>query len=239
MAINQIIYTNGILTDYKGSQETAQEISRLTGIETEIIHNESTPLETAGKISALVANGIIHFAAHLLGSEQAKNAAYQSIQKAICVWSDIQVKKEDCAKSLASRVSMYLEENKGESILLVFHSQGTHVGMKALYDLQDYKDRIHVVALGGMVRIPENLAETVVNFAHSDDVVSNYVAPVVGPYGERIDIGGGGHSAISYLNNPSFINYLLSNGVIEEKALIGQDRSFVLESQPSLPLQVC
>ena len=48
MAINQIIYTNGILTDYKGAQETAMEINRLTGIETEIIHNSSTPFETAG-----------------------------------------------------------------------------------------------------------------------------------------------------------------------------------------------
>ncbi|NRA90418.1 MAG: IMP dehydrogenase, partial [Simkaniaceae bacterium] len=65
MAINQIIYTNGILTDYKGAQETAMEINRLTGIETEIIHNASTPLETAGKISALIANGIIHFPANL------------------------------------------------------------------------------------------------------------------------------------------------------------------------------
>jgi hypothetical protein len=54
MAVSKIIYTNGILTDARGAAATAEQINQLTGIDTEVIHNGSTSLGTAGKIGPIL-----------------------------------------------------------------------------------------------------------------------------------------------------------------------------------------
>lgn len=204
MVVSKIIYTNGILTDAKVAAQTAEMIHRQTGIDTEVLHNGSTPLETAGDIGANLALGIAQLAWYCFNQNDTKirDQGLSSIHKAVAVWQEVQSKKEAVAKTLAGRVEAYLEGDSNREILLVFHSQGTHVGLQALESLEAYKDRIHVVGIGGMVRIPDSMAKNVVNFAHSDDPVPNYVAPIAGPHNDVVVVGKGGHDASAYLENP-------------------------------------
>ena len=222
MAVSKIIYTNGILTDVRGAEETMEQIKQLTGIDTEMVHNGSTSLETAGEITASLIEGFACLTWYAFNTDNSKirDQGYSSLNKAVKVWLEVQKEKESCAKILTGRVQAYLDQGKSREILLVFHSQGAHVGYQALQNLERYKVRIHVIAMGGMIRIPDTMAKTVVNLAHTDDPVSNYVAPVLGLNGESTGIGDGGHDARSYLENPLLIKYLFSNHIIEKTAMI-------------------
>ena len=241
MAVSKIIYTNGILTDACGAAATAEQINQLTGIDTEVIHNGSTSLETAGKIGVHLVEGIARLAWYALNTDSSKmrDQGLSSLSKAVKVWLEVQKEKESCAMTLTGRVQAYLDQDKSREILLVFHSQGAHVGYQALQALEQYKGRIHVVAMGGMIRIPDAMAKTVMNLAHNDDPVSNYVAPVLGPNGEWIDAGNGGHDASNYLKNPLFIDYLFKSRIINESAVIGQDRIIAPINQSALPIIAC
>lgn len=224
MAVSKIIYTNGILTDVRGAAETTEQIRQLTGTDTEMVHNGSTSLETAGKISASLIEGFACLAWCAFNKDNSKirDWGYSSLSKAGKVWLEVQKEKELCAKILTGRVQAYLDQDKSREILLIFHSQGAHVGYQALKNLEQYKGRIHVIAMGGMIRISDTMAKTVVNLAHADDLVPNYVAPVLGFNGESTGIGDGGHDASSYLKNPLLINYLSRNHIIEKTAMIDQ-----------------
>jgi len=241
MAVSKIIYTNGILTDARGAAATAEQINQLTGIDTEVIHNGSTSLDTAGKIGAHLVDGVSRLAWYAFNTDNSKmrDQGLSSLNKAVTVWLKVQEEKESCAKTLTGCVQTYLDQDKSREILLVFHSQGAHVGYQALQILEQYKGRIHVIAMGGMVRIPDAMAKTVVNLAHRDDPVSNYVAPVLGPNGKWIDAGDGGHDASSYLKNPLFIDYLFKSRIIKETATINQGRMIAPINYPALPITAC
>jgi hypothetical protein len=165
-----------------------------------------------------------------------RDQGLSSLNKAVKVWLEVQEGKESCAKTLTGRVQAYLDQDKSREILLVFHSQGAHVGYQALQTLEQYKGRIHVVAMGGMIRIPDAMAKTVVNLTHSDDPVSNYVAPVLGPNGKWIDVGDGGHDASSYLKNPLFIDYLFKSRIVEETDTLPQGRITAPLNYSALPI---
>ncbi|MCB0386508.1 MAG: hypothetical protein KDD43_14035, partial [Bdellovibrionales bacterium] len=218
-----------------------EQIHRLTGVNTEVMHNGSTSVEVAGDLGSHLLTGVARLAWYAFNSKDTKtrDQGLDSLHRALKIWMGIQETKGSCAQTLVGRVQAYLDANPQQDILLIFHSQGTHVGLQALSELQDYRGRIHVIGMGGMVRIPESLAKTVVNFAHTDDPVSNYVAPVVGPHGERVEIGEGGHNASSYLENPSFVNYLLGHRIIEQAPALGESRMIAPIHNPSLMVEIC
>jgi hypothetical protein len=223
MTVNKIIYTNGILTDPTAAQQTATQIHELTSVETEVVHNSSTQSKTAAKIAYNLVEGFSRLAWSVYnGDNDQRVKGLSALNKAVNAWSEIQEGKKACAESLVGRVERYLDLNPNHEILLVFHSQGTHVGFQALENLSHLKGRIHVVSIGGMVSIPSEMAKTVANFYHTDDYVTSYIAPIMGSGGKWIEAGKGGHNASSYLSNPALINHLLDKRILVKDSLLYQ-----------------
>ena len=208
--INKILYTNGILTESDAALKTAQEIRQIAQIDTEVLHNGSTPLSTVGTIGKHVLCGIVDLGMYAFGSGEKQHLkdGIGEFGKAFQVWAKIQSKKSVHATELAGRVQAHLDADPESKILLVFHSQGAHIGLQALSKLSKYKDRIEVLSMGGMVRIPEYLASRVTNVSNSNDPVSNLIAAVLSGGHSLVDLGKNhttsplGHYASEYLNHP-------------------------------------
>ena len=88
-------------------------------------------------------------------------------------YADIQNLKNESAKQLADKVADHLKQNPRRHATLIFHSQGSDIGRRALAHLNDYKHRIHVVTMGGIVDIPDSFANRVVNFVDDTDVIAH------------------------------------------------------------------
>lgn len=183
ISVNKIIYTNGMLTEPQGALEAAKKIHHISGIDTEVLHNGSTTYLTIGAIGKNVIGGLF-----ALGECKLDKALY-SLGKVFKIWLNVQKKKHTHAKELVGRVKAHLNENPNQKILLIFHSQGAHIGLKALKKLGDYKDRIEVLSMGGMVHIPKHLASKVTNLSNTDDPVPNWIAGFLSEKGEVIDLG--------------------------------------------------
>lgn len=201
--VEKIIYTNGILTDATGAAKTADQIEQITGIETEVFHNGAAPLEKVGTIAKNILVGAYKVGSSFFGSgkEGLREEGLKSLLKAASSWVKMQKAKSSHAKELAGRVEAYLNEDPNRQILLIFHSQGAHVGLKALKRLKHLKGRIEVVTIGGMVHIPDHMANRVTNLAFSNDPV-NWIAKLISGSSQSTEISHAwAHCASDYLNH--------------------------------------
>lgn len=200
LPVNKIFYTNGILTPEKGAEKTAREIKQITGLDVEVFHNGSTPLTTIISIAGKILYGIFglgYYAATSKKKEEKEDddrniiavGSVAALGLGLKEWHDVQVNKAEHGKALADRVEAYLNKHPNESVLLILHSQGAHVGLNALKHLKPLKDRIQVVNMGGMVEVPKHLAESVTNLANSNDPVPKWIAPFYSKGREWINLG--------------------------------------------------
>lgn len=219
LPVNKTFYVNGIITPESGAKETAREIKNLTGLDVEVFHNGAAPLSTIMSIAGKILYGVFGLGYVALTPKKKKDteenedrmiigAGYvASLGLGLKEWHDVQVKKAEQGKSLALHVEAYLHEHPSESVLLILHSQGAHVGLNALKHLKPLKERIQVINLGGMVKIPQHYAAHVSNLANAKDPVPNWVARLFGSSKGWINLGDDhtrtflGHEMKEYLSH--------------------------------------
>ena len=178
----KIFYTNGMITTQGEAEKHVATLRRKAGVDVELHHNDTTPLEKLIVLFAKISVGVVGLG-YAIGSQK-KTRRKRNFDLAIgigsaglLIWAyldfrEIQNRKIASAELLAKKVAFYLEQNPLSQVTLVFHSQGAHIGCLALEKLAYLKDRIDVVTIGGMVNIPDHLANTVMNFQNDGDYIS-------------------------------------------------------------------
>lgn len=139
---------------------------------------------------------------------------------------NVQDIKEDAARELAEDIKNFLRINPHHHVVLVGHSQGTHVVDLALGLLQNYRDRISVIGIGGLVSICASKAARVSQFVNQGDRVASsyaqtYLSHVLVNRAPHLITDCNrrerpttrhtrhlGHSANDYLDNPDFVSTL-------------------------------
>lgn len=118
-----------------------------------------------------------------------------------------QVEKQvdQMAKTLAERVSAFLLADSSRVVNLVLHSQGADIGQKAIKILEEHKDRIRVVTLGGKQTISPEACAAVVNFQFHNDLVSKTARKFFKDSGNSVIVLQSKkeyeHDALAYLEN--------------------------------------
>lgn len=225
-------FMNGIAnTDGSGSkateviQEIIQESSDFTEGATFVSfqHNNSAPTERMIQDIALGIGGLVAVT-HSLNKESKKQgdtpsriigfAGACAIVGALYDYNKMQEDKNEIAKTLAGRVSKFLDEDKSNIANLILHSQGADVGYRSLELLSKYKTRIRVVTLGAMTTIPNNMCAQVINYKFNNDWISRILAlpfentrKLMGQMDEREVIflekeGALAHGVSDYLQDP-------------------------------------
>jgi pimeloyl-ACP methyl ester carboxylesterase len=194
----KILYCNGMTTSEELALTHAGTIEALTGIEVELHYNNTTSAQKAltllGKLGlgtlavcyALAAQKRLIFGV-LLG----RVIGLLGLSAFISGLYDINaIEKEQIssAQILANRVSSYLDAHPLDHITLILHSQGADIGHRALEKLSEYKERINVVTIGGMIDIPDNLALRVVNFVNDNDMIAYLAKTLFGPRGNKTKV---------------------------------------------------
>ncbi|MCP5504457.1 MAG: hypothetical protein H7A41_04815 [Chlamydiales bacterium] len=195
-------FVNGVITSKKEAHKTARQIEKLTGVKVDVFYNKTTPLMTIISIAGKVLYGVLGLGYCAVTSPKKKKDQQEQDDRAIIAagsvaalglgvkeWHDVQVDKAKHGKALAKRIQARLEQSPHETVRLILHSQGAHVGLNALKHLQDYKDRIQVINLGGMVEIPQHMASHVTHFANSKDPVPNWISRLTSKGRQWIDLG--------------------------------------------------
>lgn len=179
---SKVFYCNGMTTSLDDAEIHTKKIQKITKQEVELHHNDTTPEERALESMIKMVLGILGVS-YAVASEK-KSKEKKLIDTAIGVSSaclvasalqdyvEIQKQKNRSAEELAGKAITYLKRNPLSHVTFVFHSQGTDIGQRTLHYLNDLKERIHVVTIGGMVSIYNELAHRVVNFQNIKDLVS-------------------------------------------------------------------
>lgn len=187
----KILYCNGMTTSEELALTHARTISALTGIEVELHYNNTTSAQKALTILGKLGIGTLAVSYALVASKRfifgmliGRVIGLIGLSAFISGLFDIHtIEKEQIssAQRLANRVSSYLDDNPLHHITLILHSQGADIGHRSLEKLSEYKDRINVVTIGGMIDIPDHLALRVVNFVNDNDMIAYLAKTLFGP----------------------------------------------------------
>lgn len=223
----QIFYTNGIITSKKEAKKCCKTIEDITGQPVSLHYNDTTSSERVIDISVKLVGGTILLAIAVSDEKESDEKVLLDtaigLGGAMLVGSglydlaQLQNDKNESAEKLANRVTRYLEIDSTRKATLVFHSQGADIGLRALPLLRSFKDRIEVITIGGMVSIPNKLANRVCNFKMNGDPVSSVVANILSPSDVKkiCQLNNdswnpiGSHDAIYYLTKKHVQNTLL------------------------------
>lgn len=226
----KIFYVNGMTTTYPEAKKFCNTLQTAGGTNNvELHHNNTTPKE---KVVEAVVKLVLGFAGvcYSVASEK-KNREKKAVDLAlgaasagVFAWGiydlyEIQRKKEESADQLANKVCAYLQNNPPSDVTLVLHSQGADIGFQALEKLDCFKDRIHVITIGGKFEIPSSFAKRVTNFANERDLISAFARAATNPIpGKVTEIRSQKtcktnfcHGAVDYLVHPkvkeTFLKY--------------------------------
>lgn len=192
----KIFYCNGMTTSREDAQAHVDEIRKMTSADVELHHNDTTSMEKTMAMGAKLAGGA-GLCAYSVCSEK-KSSEKKALDTflgifgvASVIWglsdyAEIQDQKNESAQELADKVISHLQQKPRSHVTLIFHSQGADIGSRALNLLERYKDRIHVVTIGGMVDIPECFASRVVNFVDESDVVAQMAQATFGKLSKKV-----------------------------------------------------
>jgi hypothetical protein len=194
----KILYCNGMTTSEELALTHARTIANLTGTEVELHYNNTTSAENALKITAKLGLGFLaatyalaapqRFLFGLMVSRAIGVAGLATFASAIIDLNKIDKEKNVSATILASRVSSYLDTHPLHHITLIFHSQGADIGHRALEKLTEYKNRINVVTIGGIIDIPDDSALRVVNFVNDNDLIAYLAKTLFDPKGTKTKV---------------------------------------------------
>jgi hypothetical protein len=170
----KIVYCNGMTTSHELALDHVRTIKELTGVEVELHYNNTTSSKKALKITGKFGIACLAIAYAIASRGRMIGlAGIASFIAGVMDFNKIEKEKNDSAKLMAIRVAAYLDANPLHHMLLILHSQGADIGHRALEKLSAYKHRINVVAIGGMIDIPDGLALRVVNFVNDNDMITH------------------------------------------------------------------
>lgn len=148
-------------------------------------HNNAAPLEKLLEAAALAVAGTVAaiYSLYQELTEQGNNTTRLIGFVGACIlanagrdYEKMQENKNEIAKTLADRVSAFLDQDNANVANLILHSQGADVGYRSLELLSKYKERIRVVTLGAMITIPNNMCAQVTNYKFTNDWISQFLA---------------------------------------------------------------
>ena len=185
---NQVIYVNGMTTGYVDAHNVSQQIAKLLGKDVDLIHNNTTFAHEATQATTKLFFGIVGALYALLCDKESKQkkavATGVGIGSGFLIVSgasdfhSINMRKNEKATEIATRVIHYLQTDRSSEVTLVVHSQGADITQCALKRLdRSLRGRINVITIGGAVEIPP-FVKSVKNFRHKNDLISHVAASV-------------------------------------------------------------
>jgi len=176
----RIFYCNGILASQEDADNVSGEIRHIANVRTKSHYNDTT---TSEKVSQIVTRLGLGMAMAKVSEEFAAKGS-ELIKSGLDDLLGLPDAKLICANKLADRIERYLRK-PSRKVVLVFHSQGAHIGLLALVKLHSLKDRIKVITIGGMFDIPTDLAQRVVNFQNHVDFIATIKPLIKTMYGHQ------------------------------------------------------
>jgi len=188
---SKIFYINGMIAPLDDAQAHADEIQRIASAEVELHYNDTTPKDiTVAMVVKTLAGAVLLGGAVGYKKKTSREKKVAIVVGAVGVglicsalydYNQIQNKKNESAQQLASKVVRHLKDpSRLGNVILILHSQGADIGIRAIERLQDYKDRIDVITIGGMVDIPNEFANRVVNFVDEKDMIARFAKGLFG-----------------------------------------------------------
>lgn len=183
-------YVNGVANTEEDAKQTTQRIGEIIkegigeGEEKPICldahYNDSTPTERIATNVLLICLGF-SCVAYWMNQESKKkwNTCNMIVGAAgvcaICALFIDQFKIQDyknkISGELTEEIKYFLNKNPLNIANLILHSQGADIGARSLSYLEEYKDRIRVITLGGMVTIRQDIGYKVKNFMFENDPI--------------------------------------------------------------------
>ena len=177
-------YTNGMTATLEKVQADCEEIQKISpGQVVKPYFNDSTPMDSVTKAIVKLVLGFFALACAQYIKREDLKMVVQTISGALILWAvwdytEILHRKLELANTLVSKVNKFLTKNPWSHVTLIFHSQGADIGFNALTQLGNFKKRIRVISLGGMVKIPDSFAGRVVNYQDVNDYISKAAQPI-------------------------------------------------------------
>jgi len=177
-----IFYCNGIIASLASAQQAADKVGQIAKQKVQLHFNDTTSLS---RVAMDTAEGVAGIACIIGALRAEKKSTEQKVfagmllllgvgleVDALSDYSRIQRDKRDSAEALAQKVERFLARNPKKMATLVLHSQGAHIGYMALERLRPLKNRINVISIGSMIKIPSSFGLRVENLRHTNDLVS-------------------------------------------------------------------
>lgn len=180
----RVFYCNGMTTTEEAALDFCRDIEKKTGTSVELVHNDTTPSTQVVSGSVKSAIGALTMTIGIVMLRKQKPIekiiaiALTILGTGLVIWglseySEIQKKKNEKARQLAYRLIHHLENNPTKWATLLLHSQGADIGRRALEHMDsNLRQRINVITIGGMILIPKNLVNRVVNIQDDSDDIS-------------------------------------------------------------------
>lgn len=158
-------FVNGMNVSFDQAKETCLEIAKSSSSPVTLCYNDAT---TQFKMQGMFTN--------LMKGFRGIASSYNEFQ-------EIQKRKEELSRDLASKVTAFLSNNCFSRVTLIGHSQGADILYLATQLLNPYKGRIHIMTLGGKTLIPKNMGKIVYNFVESKDWIAKGAEGIFTPQG--------------------------------------------------------
>ncbi|QVL57587.1 MAG: hypothetical protein KFB93_00490 [Simkaniaceae bacterium] len=194
----KIFYTNGMTTSEQETEKISDELRNIALADVEVHHNDTTPTEKIVEIVVKIGIGTVglcYAATSEKKSNEKKvsNLAIGATSIGLIGWGladlhEIQRKKEESADQLANKVYAHLQKNPLRHVTLIFHSQGADIGFRTLTQLTCFKNRIHVITIGGKFEIPPSFSKRVTNFVNERDLISGFARAATNPLPGEVKI---------------------------------------------------
>lgn len=216
----KVFYTNGMTTSNQEAEKFCDELRNQTGVDVELHHNDTTPTDKCIEIGLKISAGTIGICYAVAAEKKSKekkalDLTIGAASIGLLAWGlmdlhEIQRKKEASADQLADKVYAHLQINPLSHVTLVFHSQGADIGFRTLTKLACFKNRIHVITIGGKFEVPDGFARRVTNFVNERDLISGFARATTNPCSGIITTiksqkceSSFCHGATDYINHPS------------------------------------
>lgn len=218
--INRIFFANGIITSLEEANAMVKVIRTIVRekAEVELHFNDTTPKE---KVDCMKGKAITGLALIIEATKLRKKTIHEKkvaivvrelglrlIRSIVNDFEEIQCLLDESAQDLADKIDFYLDDpNFCGNVTLILHSQGADIGRRALQQLEKHQGRINVITLGGMVDIPDELANRVENFIDDKDWIAYFAKEFFGTHTNEVIKNDQCasifcHGALEYLKTP-------------------------------------
>jgi len=184
----KIVYVPGMCTTDAEARKVCDRIGKITRRWVDLFPNGTTPLPRALADGLAIVGGGAMVGYALCSEKKTKEKQRADLLIGTVgallltggiydVYCSIQQEKEARAKRLAQKLRDQLREPGSETVLIL-HSQGADIGLRAIELVGDLGKRLRVVTYGGAVAVPDHVVKEVINFRNRFDLVSGFAHKV-------------------------------------------------------------